>query len=170
MVCAFHLRRSRVWINSCKQHPTSGEPFAEDNIMQQRCFLYLSSTVLLEISLANCCAVRVKSLWPRNRPIRQVGTSQGTTLMTQTPQYMLMRRWSWSTTCWRSLHCPGRQTSSTLRSATVRHLSDPPRAFTVQFVSPPQVFHFRNDVSTCNRALFIRENLITQRGKMKVVW
>lgn len=87
-------------------------------------------------SLANCCGARVKSLWVRSHPIRRVDISQGTTLTTQTPQYMPTRKSSWSTKCWRSLLFPRRRTNSTWRSATARHQSDPisPRScFTVQY-------------------------------------
>lgn len=74
-------------------------------------------------SAASCCAARAKSLWPQNRPIRRADTSRGTTLMTQTPPYMLTKRRSWST-CWRSLGCPRHPTNSMWRSATARHPSD----------------------------------------------
>ena len=73
----------------------------------------------------SCCAVRVKSLWPRSHPIRRADTSRGTTLTTRTLRSTLTRRWSWSTRCWRSLRCPRRPTSSTWRSATARRPSDP---------------------------------------------
>lgn len=93
------------------------------------CFMCKSNseyaTPFCFLSSVSCCAVRVKSLWPRSHLIRRADTSQGTTLTTQTPQSTLTRRWSWSTTCWRSLRCPRRLTNSTWRSATARHLSDP---------------------------------------------
>lgn len=122
---------------------------------------------------ANWCAVKVKSLWPQSRPIRQADTSQATTPTTQTIQSMPTRRRSWSTICWRSLLCPWCLTSSTWRSATAPHLSDPSHRESFHctaLVSLPQLCHFRDNGSTYSWAQSTINNLISQQRKMKVVW
>lgn len=93
--------------------------------MQYRAILSFSTLCALSELSASCCAAKAKNRWPRSHPIRQADINQGTTLMTQTLPSMQTRRSSWSTACWRSLRCPRWWTSSALRSATARHLSDP---------------------------------------------
>lgn len=113
-------------------------------------------------SAASCCAVRVKSRWPQSHPIKPADTSRGTTLTTQTRQSMLTRRWSWSTTCWRSLHRTKQPTNSTWRSATARRRSDPAYTPTTKHWILPlysicvrRFLPFKNNDNTRNRATWV---------------